>query len=237
MRWACDNGQIGYNPVDEYRKRAHDTEAPPARRAAQPLDEHQLAALLNAAERKWRPAFACAAEAGLHTSELLPVRSSDLTETDLNVSRYVTRTGEIAEYGQDDPKRRAIPLSGRLRETLAEYREVARANSNDELLFPSKSGGLRTARSVDLALKRATTRSGLTATSRSLRDTFASARIAAGLDLSELTRQLGYATFEGTYQAYRRLFRQAGRDREAQQVRRATFTEIRNRKRPPTASS
>jgi integrase/recombinase XerD len=236
LQHALEQSELGYNPVVEYqRTRADRTEDPPAQPAHRPLDERKLAALLHAAEEQWRLAFLCAAETGLHASELLTLRWNDLTDDAVGITRHLDRAGTVAEYPEGDSRRRAIQLSRQLRQALDEHPASTHRRRTD-LIFPSeRGGGVRATRSYDLAFKRAAEQIGLSAKPSILRHTFAAARIREGVDLSSLARQLGNANFESFYRAYRPLIEEHDRASEAEQLRRASFNKKKRRQRATRA--
>ena len=206
-------GHAGENPVRSLER----SERPASdQRDRRILDHDELSRLLAAADERHRPAFAFAAHTGGRLGEVLALRYGDLDlrEGTVTFARQLDRTGALVE-----PKtrraRRTVELPTALVVELRE-RRLREGASADTFLFCNRVGRPFDRRNLTRQLAAAAERAGLTPapTFHDLRHSHASAWIAAGGDLVELSARLGHGNPAITASVYSHEFEVARRSEE-----------------------
>lgn len=204
----------GANPVRQLDR----SERPRSdQRERRVLTGDELARLLNAADGRYRLVFAFAAATGARLGECLGLAWRDL---DLKVGTatfrcQLDRRGVRVEL-KTARAARTVELPSVLVSELAELRlEAPGTTGADGYVFCSRGGGPHDHRNVaGRALARAVKVAGLDApapTFHSLRHTHASAWIASGGDLAELSARLGHRDPAVTASVYTHEFERAAR--------------------------
>jgi integrase len=179
------------------------------------FDRDQVARFLGEADARFRPLFLLMARAGLRLGEALALKWDDLdlstTERMVRVERSVSPDG----LHVDTPKSghgRTVDMSLALREAMLALR-ASQAESalkdgspQPDLVFPSEAGGHLDQANVRRAFRRALKRAALPLhhTPHSLRHTFASLLLQAGISPAYVQRQLGHASIQLTVDTYGR---------------------------------
>jgi len=208
-------GWAGDNPV-----RALDRSERPRsdQRDRRVLTGDELRALLDAAPEPYRQACALAALTGARLGEVLGLRWTDL---DLDTGT-ASIAGQLDRYGQHvEPKtprsRRLLDLPGALTGELREHRLRSPASRPGDYVLSTRTGRPLDHRNVTRSFTASAGRAGLAApapTFHSLRHTFASAFIAAGGDLVELSAHLGHRSPAITASVYSHEFERHARTDE-----------------------
>lgn len=206
-------GWAGTNPV-----RALDRHERPRsdQRERRVLDHAELARLLAAADEPYATTFAFAASTGARLGETLGLRwrRLDLDAGIASITHQLDRRGEYVPL-KTERSRRTVELPAALVVALREHRLRSPATGADDYVFCSRTGGLPDHRNVaGRALRRAVVAAGLDAPApnfHSLRHSHASAWIASGGDLVELSARLGHRDPAITASVYSHEFEAAAR--------------------------
>lgn len=209
LRWAGDN------PV-----RALDRSERPRsdQRERRVLTGDELRALLDAAPEPYRQAAALAALTGARLGEVLGLRWQDL-DLDVgtaSIAGQLDRHGERVEV-KTARSRRVLDLPGALTAQLREHKLRSPASRPGDYVLVTQTGRPLDHRNVTRAFTAAARRAGLAPpapTYHSLRHTFASAFIAAGGDLVELSAHLGHRSPAITASVYSHEFERHARTNE-----------------------
>ena len=206
-------GHAGENPVRSLER----SERPASdQRDRRILDHGELSRLLGAADERHRPAFGFAAHTGARLGEVLALRFGDLDlhEGTVTFARQLDRTGALVE-----PKtrraRRTVELPTALVTELRE-RRMREGASDNTFLFRNRVGRPFDRRNLTRELAAAAERAGIAPapTFHDLRHSHASAWIAAGGDLVELSARLGHGNPAITASVYSHEFEVARRSQE-----------------------
>ncbi len=152
------------------------------------LTRDEVRRLINAAPtRKSRLIISFIYSTGVRVSELLGLKKKDI---DLASCRGIVR-------GKGS-KERQIFLSKKLCQELSEY--LATRSDASEFLFPGKNGKMLTARSVQKMIKRAARKAGIDkkVTPHTLRHSFATHLLEAGVDIRKIQVLLGHSRIDTT---------------------------------------
>jgi len=183
------------------------------------LSGEELERLIGVADDRYRSLIAFAAGTGARLGETLGLkwRSLDLDRGTASITHQLDRQGRYAEL-KTARSRRTVELPASLVSLLrARKLEVPYSGDND-YVFTTRQGGPLEHRNVGgRALSRAVERAGLEAdgqaapTFHALRHGFASAWIASGGDLVELSAHLGHRDPSITASTYSHEFEKAAR--------------------------
>lgn len=189
------------------------------------LTDAELARLLAAVDEYYRPLFTLAARTGARLGEVLGLTWQDI---DLD-GGSVTFTHQLDRKGKRVPlktkrSRRTIEIGPALVAMLREAKLASPLSTPHDLVFLSRKGTGHDHRNVaGRVLARAVQRAGLEAIERdgeviehaptfhSLRHSHASALIAAGWDIEEVSARLGHADVATTMRIYTHAFDAAAR--------------------------
>lgn len=238
-------GLVGTNPVsllDRVERPSSDDEKP-----KRILTGDELARLLDALEDDWRPLFSVAAETGARLAEVLGLTWQDI---DLE-SQTIAITHQLDRQGQRVPlktkrSRRVLEVTASLVSMLRRIKLASTRSGQHDLVFLTKLGTPHDHRNVGgRVLSRAVKRAGLEAferhgevvspapTTHSLRHSHASALIASGWDIAEVSARLGHSSIATTQRIYVHQFDAAKRSDE----RRSRLTAIYGSARPAREAS
>lgn len=206
-------GHAGENPVRSLER----SERPASdQRERRILDHSELSRLLDAADERHRPAFAFAAGTGARLGEVLALRYADLdlSEGTVTFARQLDRTGALVEP-KTRRSRRTVELPTALVNELRE-RRLREGASADTFLFRNGVGRPFDRRNLTRELAGAAKRAGIepAPSFHDLRHSHASAWIAAGGDLVELSARLGHSNPAITASVYSHQFEVARRSDE-----------------------
>jgi len=221
-------GWAGENPV----RRLDRSERPRSdQRERRVLDRGELTRLFVVADEPYRTVFAFAAGTGARLGETLGLkwRSFDLESGTASITHQLDRRGAYVEL-KTARSRRTVELPRELVAALSAHKLASSHLRSDDYVFASAIGGPLDHRNVaGRALARAAKAAGITTTEgkaaptfHALRHGFASAWIADGGDLVELSAHLGHATPQVTATVYAHEFEKAARS----DVRRARLDSI-----------
>lgn len=210
-------GWAGQNPVRMLDR----SERPRSdQRERRVLDRDELARLIACADEAHRPIFAFAAGTGARLGETLGLkwRSLDLDGGIATVTHQLDRRGQHVEL-KTQRSRRTVELPATLASMLRAHKLRSARTGPDDHVFTTSTGRPRDHRNVaGHALGRAVRLAGLDAqegqsapTFHSLRHGFASAWIASGGDLVELSAHLGHRDPAITASVYSHEFEKAAR--------------------------
>ncbi len=213
MDWA------GTNPVRELDRGERPKHQQRERRI---LSRDELAQLLDAADEPYRTALATAAGLGTRLGETLGLAWSDIDlEGGTATVRYqIDRRGERVEL-KTARSRRVVEMPGSVVSALRSHKLRSRPAAANGLVFASRTGAPMDRRNIARrGLARAFKRAGLDGrppTFHELRHAHASAWIAGGGDLVELSNRLGHRDPSITASIYSHEFEAAARsaDRRA----------------------
>lgn len=209
-------GWAGQNPVrllDRSERPRSD------QRERRVLEGEELERLIGAADERYRALFAFAAGTGARLGETLGIkwRSLDLEAGSASITHQLDRQGSYVEL-KTARSRRTIELPASLVSMLRAHKLESPSSGADEYVFSARTGGALEHRNVaGRALGRAVKRAGLEPdgaprlTFHALRHGFASAWIAAGGDLVELSAHLGHRDPAITASTYSHEFEKAAR--------------------------
>ena len=216
MRHAKRHGLIGENPVTGLERDERPTTTEKEKRV---LTSDEITRLLDAADDKFRALLATGVGTGLRLGELVGLRWQDV---DANGGGFIYVRTQVDQKGRRaEPKTptavRSVVLSPQLGRLLAAHKLASDYSAPTDPVFASAKGtplghdNIRE-RGLDAALTRAKlddpNRPKITM--HSLRDTFASHLIVdLGLDLVQVSRQLGHANPAITAKTYVRMFDEA----------------------------
>lgn len=216
-------GWAGQNPVRDLDR----SERPRSdQRERRVLTTDEVARLLTAADHRHRPVFEFAALTGSRLGEVLGLkwRSVDLDHGTATIDHQADRHGGYVEL-KTKRSRRTIELPSELVASLRARKLAAEYSGPDAYVFSTSRGTPFEHRNVSgRALARAIKRAGLDAdperlpTFHSLRHSFASAWIASGGDVVELSAHLGHADPAITLRVYSHEFATAAHS-EARRAR------------------
>lgn len=219
-------GLVGVNPcslLDRVERPSSDDEKP-----KRILSGDELARLLDAIEDDWRPLFTVAAETGGRLAEVLGLTWQDI---DLE-SQTVSFTHQLDRKGHRVPlktkrSRRVLEVTESLVSTLRRVKLASARSGPHDLVFTTKLGTPHDHRNVGgRVLSRAVKRAGLESverngevvspapTTHSLRHSHASALIASGWDIAEVSARLGHSSIATTQRIYVHQFDAARRTDE-----------------------
>lgn len=206
-------GHGGENPVRQLER----SERPASdQRDRRILDRDELARLLDAADERHRRAFAFAAGTGARLGEVLGLRFGDLdlSEGTVTFACQLDRKQKLAEL-KTRRSRRTIELPTALVAELRE-RRLREGAGADTFVFPARSGRPFDPRTLTRTLAATARRAGIepVPSFHDLRHTHASAWIANGGDLVELSARLGHANPAITASVYSHEFESARRSSE-----------------------
>ena len=166
--------------------------------------------------------FYLALTTGMRAGELIALEWGDVTATHIHVRRTITREAGRVVVGP--PKSRAsnrtIALPPDARQVLVEHRAGLTLEGVDSpLVFPTGGGGMLTHSNLRRALRTWAERAEVPLIRpHDLRHTYASMVISAGVNASELARQLGHSDPGFTLRRYVHFFERA-KPREAPTLR------------------
>jgi integrase len=187
-------GWAGANPVRELDRRERPQHERKERRI---LSGDELSSVIAAADEPYRTIIATAAGLGTRLGETLGLRWRDLDlEVGTAAVRYqIDRSGNRVEL-KTARSRRVVEMPGSVVSALREHKLKSPRSLADDLVFTSRSGGPMEHRNVaQRGLGKAFERAGLDGrapTFHELRHAHASAWIAGGGDLVELSARLGH---------------------------------------------
>jgi len=190
------------------------------------LSGEELERLIGAADDRYRCLFAFAAGTGARLGETLGLkwRSLDLERGTASITHQLDRQGRYVEL-KTARSRRTVELPASLLPLLRARKLEAPYSGSDDHVFAALQGGPLEHRNVGgRALRRAVERAGLEGdgqaapTFHALRHGFASAWIASGGDLVELSAHLGHRDPSITASTYSHEFEKAARS-EARRAR------------------
>lgn len=226
---AVDTGRLPRSPVGTGRNAVRPRPAP--RADIDPLEGHQVEALLAELPDHYRVPAMVAADAGLRLGEVFGLTQARVAflrrEPVIGVRRQLITTAGAAPYlrGPKYESVRDIPVPASLTEALAAH--MARFGSASvpdlvtgrqaELVFATLAGGPVSSRRIDDSFKRAARRAGLPPGTHfhDLRHHYASVLIDAGLSEREIGRRLGHSSAQVTALYGNLLDRAADRTRAA----------------------
>ncbi len=205
---AVIDGLVGTNPVDRTRQpRLHQT-------PVEAFTLQEVASLLDAAPDRWKHMLAFAAFSGLRISEVLGLKweDVDLDRGIISISRTVVDIAGKAVL-QDNTKTQASSRSMALPVIAVEALHAQRARNGaarSGFVFGS-SAGTPTGQSVaGRAFRRIRDSIGLPQLSfHSLRHTFASTELAAGVPLHTVSKRMGHGSATVTARVYGHWVREA----------------------------
>lgn len=209
-------GWAGQNPVrllDRSERPRSD------QRERRVLSGEELERLIAAADDRYRPIFAFAAGTGARLGEVLGLkwRSLDLERGTASITHQLDRQGRYVEL-KTARSRRTVELPASLVSLLRVRKLETPYSGADDYVFSARTGGPLEHRNVaGRALRRAVERAGLeqgeapAPTFHALRHGFASAWIASGGDLVELSAHLGHRDPAITASTYSHEFEKAAR--------------------------
>lgn len=205
----------GANPVRDLDRSERPASDARERRV---LTRDELAAVLAAAPDRHRPLLRFAAQTGVRLGEALGLRWRDinLDEGTATIAGQLDRDRQHVEC-KTRRSRRTLELPGELTHALREHRLAASRCAPDDAVFSTRTGGPFDHRAVQRALRSASTAAGIAdppPTVHDLRHTHASAWIAAGGDLAELSARLGHASPAITASVYAHDFEAVARGAE-----------------------
>lgn len=217
-------GWAGSNPVRQLDRRERPASDQEERRV---LTGAELERLLAVAPERARLLLAFAASTGVRLGEALGVtwRSLDLDAGTASITHQTNREGARVEL-KTKRSRRIIELPGSLVAALREHKVGSSHSRADDPVFATRTGRAVDHRSATRLLAKAIEDAKLdpdaedskatepTPTFHSLRHTFASAWIAAGGDLVELSAHLGHRDPAITASVYAHEFERASRSDE-----------------------
>jgi len=185
------------------------------------LSGDELGRLLNAADEPYRLLFAFAAGTGTRLGEALGVRwrDIDLAAGTVSITHQLDRHGERVALKTQRSKR-IVDLPGSLASALREQLVRSPRSRPGDYVFVGRTGEPHDHRNAGgRALARAVRRAGLDGaegriTFHTLRHSYASAWIASGGDLVELSRTLGHRDPAITASTYSHEFERATRSDE-----------------------
>lgn len=218
LRHAARRGLIAENPVARLERGERPATTEKEKRV---LTAEEIGLLLDAADQKYRSLLATAVGTGLRLGELLGLRWQDVEIDDgfIHVRTQVDQTGRRG-VPKTPTAVRAVVLSPQLGRVLLAHREAALARGlarATDPVFASEAGTPLGHDNVrERALGAAVRRAGLEDAERprltmhSCRDTFASHLIIdLGLDVVQVSRQLGHANPAITAKTYARMYDEA----------------------------
>lgn len=207
LHWA------GVNPVSQLQRGERPRHESRDRRI---LGRDELAAVIAAADHPHGTIIATAANLGTRLGETLGLRwgDVDLSEGTVTIAVQLGRDGKLVSL-KTTRSRRVIEMPGSLVSTLRAHK-LASVNSGDDcLVFTSRQNGPMEHRNVaQRGLKRAYKRADLDGrppTFHELRHSHASAWIASGGDVVELSTRLGHRDPSTTARLYAHDFEAAAR--------------------------
>jgi integrase len=210
MNWA------GGNPVrdlDNSERPAHEG------RERRILSHDELRAVLDAADAAYRPVLAFAAFTGARLGECLGLQWQDvnLDAGTVYIRQQADRQGALVAL-KTKRSRRVIELPSNLVAMLKAHKLASSFSRDDNLVFVSRTGSPMEHRNVaQRGLARACKRAGIAQpwpTMHELRHAHASALIAGGIDLVELSARLGHENPAITASVYSHEFEVARRSDE-----------------------
>jgi integrase len=208
-------GLVGINPVtllDSVERPSSDDE-----KAKRVLNGDELARLLAAIDEEHRLLFELAAETGARLSEVLGLAwfDIDLSEETVTFTHQLDRKG-VRQPLKTKRSRRCLEVTPALVAKLRDHRSTCGRLADHALVFTIRSGTPLDQRNIGgRVLARAVKRAGLDAitdergavvlpapTFHDLRHSHASALIAAGWDIAEVSARLGHASIATTQRIY-----------------------------------
>jgi integrase len=192
------------------------------------LTGDELGRLLSAIEDDYRPVFALAAESGGRLSEVLGLVWSEINfeAQTVNFTHQLGRDGK-RHLLKTKQSRRVLEVTPSIIATLRKLKLASARSGDHDFVFLSRAGTAHDQRNIGgRVLSRAVKRSGLEAVERDgeiivpaptfhdLRHTHASALIAQGWDIAEVSARLGHSSVATTLRIYAHQFDQANRSDE-----------------------
>jgi integrase len=206
---------------DSPLRRLGKTERPKAKNARKVriLTQDELASLISAATPNWTPFLTTVAFTGLRASEALGLRWQDVDTTEgvLHVRNQLGRNGGLLPL-KTDGSERGIDMAPELRRVLLELRMSGELKSPTGFVFVTESGRTLLYANAKRAFNATAKRAGLADNGaerlslHSLRHTFASALIAAGVDVVKVSKVLGHGRVSTTLDTYAAAFAARGAD-------------------------
>jgi integrase len=176
------------------------------------LGVDEVGRMLEAADDEWRTLLLCAVTTGLRQGELLALRWGDVDWNSgrLWVRRSVDRRGRFKET-KTAGSVRAVAITPTLAAALRRHQLASPFSAENELVFPSKTGGPLDGGNVRRrAFARALRRAGLPQIRfHDLRHSYASLLIAQGEHPKLIAEQLGHASVQITLDRYGHLMDQS----------------------------
>lgn len=214
FRYAMRNKLMSNNPVQEI-----EVNLSQKRKAVTPLEQEEVRELLMHTKNEEEETMILLLSAtGLRLGEALALRVSDFDDRaqTLSITRTQTRRGGKTEISENGPKTNAGRRTLRVSDELAKRirRQIARAlprcnSTQEKLLFPNRKGNMHSeANFRNRIFRPALERAGLSLdhTPHSLRHTFASECIAAGLPDTQIAYFLGHSNPQTTRLIYAHIF-------------------------------
>lgn len=207
-------GLVGVNPVsllDRVERPSSDDERP-----KRILTSDELRRLLDAVNDRYKPLFRLTAETGARLAEILGLAWANI---DLD-AMTVTLTHQLDRQGQRVPlktrrSRRVLEVTPQIVATLRRMKMATAFSGPHDLVFTTRTGTGHDHRNIGgRVLAHAVTRAGLGAVQRdgvvvqyaptfhALRHAHASALIAAGWDIEEVSARLGHTSVATTQRVY-----------------------------------
>jgi integrase len=183
------------------------------------LSREELAAVIAAADEPYKTIIATAANLGTRLGETLGLRwrDVDLEEGTVSIRFQCDRSGKLVEP-KSKKSRRTIEMPGSLATMLRAHKLASAYSGPEDLVFTSRTGGPMEHRNVaQRGLGRAyksANLDGRAPTFHELRHMHASAWIAAGGDMVELSSRLGHGDPSITARVYSHEFEATSRSAE-----------------------
>ena len=214
FRYAMRNKLVSNNPIQEI-----EVNLTSKKKAVKPLEQEEVKELLMHCENEEQETMILLLSAtGLRLGEALALRVDDFNAKDstLSIIRTQTRQGGKTVISANGLKTNAGRRTLKISEEMAKRikRQIARAKprcqgKEIELLFPNRRGNMHSeANFRNRIFKPALERAGLSPehTPHSLRHTFASECIAAGLPDAQIAYFLGHSNPQTTRMIYAHIF-------------------------------
>lgn len=210
FRYAMRNKLVSSNPVQEL-----EINLSQKRKPVQPLEQDEVKKLLmNTRNEEEETMILLLSATGLRIGEALALEINDFhpQKQTLSIQRTQTKVRGKTVISKNGTKTNAGQRTLRVSDELAQRikRQIARANKrNSKLLFPNRKGNMHSESNFRNRIFRpALERAGLTLdhTPHSLRHTFASECIAAGLPDSQIAYFLGHSNIQTTRLIYAHIF-------------------------------
>jgi integrase len=212
----------GYISAHPFQRLERDERPHPSRSEQRVLTQPELARLMAACPRRYRPLLVTGAFTGMRLSEVLGLSWADVDFAAgvIHVRQQLARGRRGVPPHRIPPKTRAsvreIPLLPQLAALLRQHKKGSRFTSGSDYVFATSRGTAFLHHNVSKrVLRRAAVNAGLDRTGRrlrfhDLRHTFASHLIIdIRLDVAQVSRMLGHARTSMTLDTYTHLFEEA----------------------------